>query len=125
MVLVDSSVWVSFLQSGGEPQLTQLLDLNEVCMHDMVLGEVAMGSSEQRKNALHLLPLLPPIGVASHTDAMKLVNKHQFYGRGIGYVDAHLLTSAVLLPGTLLWTRDKRLLAAATQLGIAFEALAH
>ena len=125
MVLVDSSVWVSFLQSGGEPQLAQLLDLNEVGMHDMVLGEVAMGSNEQRKNALVLLPLLPSIEVASHIDAMKLADKHQLYGRGIGYVDVHLLTSAVLRPGTQLWTRDKRLLAAAEQLGVAFDALAH
>ena len=105
--------------------LTQLLNLNEVCMHDMVLGEIAMGSNEQRKNALKLLPLLPSMEVASHTDVMKLVDKHQLYGRGIGYVDAHLLTSAVLRPGTQLWTRDKRLQAAATHLGIAFEALAH
>ena len=125
MVLVDSSVWVSFLQSGGEPQLAQLLDLNEVGMHDMVLGEVAMGSIEQRKNALVLLPLLPSIEVASHIDAMKLADKHQLYGRGIGYVDVHLLTSAVLRPGTQLWTRDKRLLAAAAHLGIAFDALSH
>ena len=125
MILVDSSVWVSFLQSGGEPQLAQLLDLNEVGMHDMVLGEVAMGSNEQRKNALVLLPLLPSIEVASHIDAMKLVDKHQLYGRGIGYVDVHLLTSAVLRPGTKLWTRDKRLLAAAAHLGIAFDALPH
>ena len=125
MVLVDSSVWVSFLQSGGEPKLVQLLDLNEVRMHDMVFGEVAMGSIEQRKNALVLLPLLPLMVVASHSEVMKLVDQHQLYGRGVGYVDVHLLTSVVLLPGTLIWTRDKRLLAAAKQLGVAFESLAH
>ncbi len=125
MVLVDSSVWVSFLQSGGEPKLVQLLDLNEVRMHDMVFGEVAMGSVEQRKNALLLLPLLPLMEVASHSEVMKLVDQHQLYGRGVGYVDVHLLTSVVLLPGTLIWTHDKRLLAAAKQLGVAFESLAH
>ena len=125
MVLVDSSVWVSFLQSGGEPKLVQLLDLNEVRMHDMVFGEVAMGNIEQRKNALVLLPLLPLMAVASHSEVMKLVDQHQLYGRGVGYVDVHLLTSVVLLPGTLIWTRDKSLLAAAKQLGVAFESLAH
>ena len=125
MVLVDSSVWVSFLQSGGEEKLVQLLDLNEVRMHEMVFGEVAMGSIEQRKNALVLLPLLPLMAVASHSEVMKLVDQHQLYGRGVGYVDVHLLTSVVLLPGTLIWTRDKRLLAAAKQLGVAFESLAH
>lgn len=125
MVLVDSSVWVSFLQSGGEPKLVQLLDLNEVRMHDMVFGEVAMGSIEQRKNALVLLPLLPLMAVASHSEVMKLVDQHQLYVRGVGYVDAHLLTSVVLLPGTLIWTSDKRLLAVAKQLGVAFESVAH
>ena len=125
MVLVDSSVWVSFLQSGGEEKLVQLLDLNEVRMHEMVFGEVAMGSIEQRKNALVLLPLLPLMAVASHSEVMKLVDQHQLYGRGVSYVDVHLLTSVVLLPGTLIWTRDKPLLAAAKQLGVAFDALAH
>ena len=110
MVLVDSSVWVSFLQSGGEEKLVQLLDLNEVRMHEMVFGEVAMGSIEQRKNALVLLPLLPLMAVASHSEVMKLVDQHQLYGRGVSYVDVHLLTSVVLLPGTLIWTRDKPLL---------------
>lgn len=125
MILIDSSVWVSFLQSGGEPQLVQLLGLNEVLMHNMVLGEVAMGSKEQRKKALDLLPLLPAIQVAEHAEVMRLVDKHQLCGRGVGYVDVHLLAAAVLQPGTLLWTHDKRLRSAATLLGIAFESLAH
>ena len=125
MVLIDSSVWVSFLQSGGELQLVQLLGLNEVLMHDMVQGEVAMGSKEQRKNALALLPLLPTLMVADHLEVMRLVDKHMLYGQGVGYVDAHLLTAAVLRPGTLFWTRDKRLGKAATLLGISFESLAH
>ena len=49
MVLIDLSVWVSFLQSGGELQLVQLLGLNEVLMHDMVQAEIAMGSTEQQQ----------------------------------------------------------------------------
>ena len=125
MVLIDSSVWVSFLQSGGEPHLVQLLGLNEVLMHDMVQGEVAMGSKEQRMNALTLLLLLPSLMVADHSEVMRLVDKHMLYGQGVGYVDAHLLTAAVLRPGTLFWTRDKRLSKAATLLGISFESLAH
>lgn len=125
MVLVDSSIWVSFLQSGVEPELVQLLNLNQVPMHDMVFGEIALGSQSQRKSAIQLLPLLPTIDVASHAEVMLLIDKHQLYGCGIGYVDVHLLTSAVLHPGTQLWTRDKRLLAAAHQLGLAFDARAH
>lgn len=94
-------------------------------MHEMVLGEVAMGSEDQRKNALELLPLLPMAQVASHQEAMALVDQHRLYGRGVGYVDVHLLTSAVLQTGVRLWTRDKRLRAAAEQLGVAFMPVLH
>lgn len=125
MVLIDSSVWVDFLQSGHEPQLVQLLGLQEVLMHEMVLGEVAMGSEDQRKNALQLLPLLPMAQVADHGEVMALVDRHRLYGRGVGYVDVHLLATAVLEPGTLVWTRDKRLRAAAEQLGVAFTPVLH
>ena len=76
MVLVDSPLWVSFLQSGDEPKLAQLLDLNEVGRHDMAFGEVAMGSYEQQKNTLVLLPLLPLTEVASHADVKKLADEH-------------------------------------------------
>ena len=89
-------------------------------MHEMVFGEVALGSENQRKNALQLLPLLPMAQVAQHCEVMALVEKHRLYGRGVGYVDIHLLSAALLQTGTRLWTRDKRLLAAAEQLGVAF-----
>ena len=89
-------------------------------MHEMVFGEVALGSENQRKNALQLLPLLPTAQVADHFEVLAMVEKHRLYGRGVGYVDVHLLTAALLKPGTHLWTRDKRLQAAAEQLGVAF-----
>ena len=125
MVLIDSSIWVDFLKSGGQPQLAQLLSFQQVLMHEMVLGEVAMGSKQQRENALELLPFLPTAQVASHLEVMALVDRHHLYGRGVGYVDMHLLTAAVLLPGTTLWTHDKRLQAAASQLGVAFTKTLH
>ena len=125
MVLIDSSVWVDFLKSGGQPQLVQLLGLQQVLMHEMVLGEVAMGSKQQRENALEFLPFLPMAQVASHLEVMALVDRHHLYGRGVGYVDMHLLTAAVLLPGTTVWTHDRRLQAAASQLGVAFTKTLH
>ena len=125
MVLIDSSVWVDFLKSGGQPQLAQLLSFQQVLMHEMVLGEVAMGSKQQRENALELLPFLPTAQVASHLEVMALVDRHHLYGRGVGYVDMHLLTAAVLVPGTTLWTHDRRLQAAASQLGVAFTKMLH
>ena len=94
-------------------------------MHEMVFGEVALGSENQRKNALQLLPLLPMAQVAQHVEVMALIEKHRLYGRGVGYVDIHLLTAALLQPGTRLWTRDQRLQAAAEQLGVAFIPVLH
>lgn len=117
---MDSSVWVSFLQQGGDPFLARLLMAQQVAMHDMVRGEVSMGSARQRQTALELLPELPALPVAAHAEVMLLVDQHRLYGKGVGYVDAHLLTAVMLVPGILLWTKDKRLHAAAEQLGIAF-----
>ena len=120
MVLIDSSVWVDFLRSGGQPQLAQLLALQQVLMHEMVLGEIAMGSKQQRENALELLPFLPMAQVASHFEVMALVDRHHLHGKGLGYVDVHLLAAALLQPGTRLWTIDEQLVAAARQVGVAF-----
>ncbi len=120
MVLIDSSVWVDFFKSGGQPQLAQLLGSQQVLMHEMVLGEVAMGTKQQRENALELLPFLPMAQVASHFEVMALVERHRLHGKGLGYVDAHLLAAALLQPGTCLWTIDERLQAVADQLAVAF-----
>ena len=109
----------------GQPQLAQLLGSQQMLMHEMVLGEVAMGSKRQRENALELLPFLPMAQVASHLEAMALVDRHQLYGSGVSYGGVHLLTAAVLQPGTRLWTHDKRLQAAAEQLGVAFTNTLH
>ena len=125
MVVVDSSVWVSFLRSGNEPQLVQLLGLLQVLMHEMVLGEVAIGGSMQIQSALELLPWLTMVQVPSHAEVMTLVDKHQLYGCGVGYVDVHLLTAAVLQPGVQLWSHDKPLRAAAKRLGLAFKSPVH
>ena len=100
MVLVDSSVWVSYLQQGAEPMLARLLADQQVVMHEMVQGEVSMGSARQRQTALELLPELPTLPVAAHAEVMLLVDEHRLYGRGMGCVDVHLLTAALLLPGT-------------------------
>jgi predicted nucleic acid-binding protein len=124
VVLVDSSVWITYLQSGQQ-RLTQLLADQQVLMHEMVMGEVAMGSAQQRALAFEMLPFLPLAQNASHFEVMELVDMHSLYGRGVGYIDVHLLTAAMLQPGVRLWTLDKRLHAAAQLLGIAFSDVLH
>jgi predicted nucleic acid-binding protein len=124
MVLIDTSIWVDYIRLGNE-QLAQLLRQDQVLMHDMVLGEIACGSLQQRADRLAVLTELPRIDSAEHNEVMRFIDKNQLHGCGIGYVDNHLLAAVKLRLGTKLWSRDKRLAAAAQRLGLAFATEVH
>lgn len=89
----------------------------------MVIGELALGSVSKRRAVLDNLSRLPPLTVATHDEVMHLVEQRSLFGQGLSLVDAHLLTSVLLSPGAELWTRDKKLRAAAVHLGVAFAEL--
>lgn len=116
MILVDTSVWVDHLR-GGDPELTRLLHSGRVVGHPWVLGELALGQLVQRSTVLGLLQGLPQGTVATADEVLTLIDRLQLGGTGLGYVDVHLLASTRLSPGTRLWTRDRRLAAAALQAG--------
>jgi predicted nucleic acid-binding protein len=118
MILVDTTLWVDHL-SKTNPTLSALLTNNEVLMHPFVFGELAMGYLRDRDKTLHLLRRLPEMLQARESEVLTLVGRAGLFGTGIGYTDAHLLTSVRLMPGTQLWTRDKRLAQAAGRLGLA------
>ena len=118
MILVDSSVWIDHLR-GGDGALTALLERNGVLAHPFVIGELALGSLRQRDVILAALQDLPLAVVADNAETLGFITRHSLHGRGIGYIDAHLLASARLTAGSTLWTRDKRLRAIAVELGIA------
>jgi len=88
-------------------------------MHPFVVGEIACGSLADRALILELLQQLPSAIVAEPDEVLGYVERHKLYGKGLGYVDIHLLASAAI-EGTKLWTRDKRLRAAVQELGCAF-----
>jgi len=115
MILVDTSVWVDHLRRGEET-LAALLDEARVLMHPFVIGEIACGVLSERSLTLELLGNLPAAILAESEEVLAFVEQHRLYGRGIGYVDAHLLASVALMPGSALWTRDRRLQAAAAGL---------
>lgn len=123
MILVDTSVWVDHLRSG-EPRLAAQLEAGQVCVHDFVIGELACGSLRARASVLGLLAAMPRAGRAEEDEVLALIEGRQLMGRGIGYVDAHLLASA-LIAHARLWSRDRRLAVIAAELGIAFSELAH
>jgi len=107
-VLVDTSVWVDYLRSG-DSEMTNLLNSNRVVMHPMIIGELACGYLNNRKSLLALWSSLNSVPSASHNEVLYFIEHHQLMGKGIGYVDAHLLASVSLTTSTSLWTLDKRL----------------
>jgi len=120
MLLVDTSVWVDHFRQGI-PLLDDLLNAGEVATHPFVIGELACGNLKNRSEILALLSSLPSVKVANHPEAMHLVDAQSLSGTGIGWIDVHLL-SAALLNRMPLWTRDRKLHAAAKVLGIAGKA---
>jgi predicted nucleic acid-binding protein len=120
MILVDSSVWIDHLRAG-EPALVELLNSGRVLAHPFVIGELACGNLKNRKAVLSLLQDLPATPVATDEEVLFFIERHGLMGKGIGYVDAHLLAATSLAGTARLWTRDKRLGAVATSMGLAFE----
>lgn len=119
MILVDTSVWVDHLRHGDEG-LSALLNNCQVLMHPFVLGELACGNLRQRAEVLSLLKDLPRATVASDEEVLFYIERHELMGRGIGYVDAHLMAAVALDGAARLWTRDKRLQTLAGAHGLAY-----
>ena len=119
MILVDTSVWIDHLHAG-EPELSEALEGGGVLMHPFVLGELACGNLENRAEVLQLLGHLPQAPTAKDPEALDFIECRVLMGRGIGYIDVHLLASVALDGAARLWTRDRRLAAAAKELDLAF-----
>jgi predicted nucleic acid-binding protein len=103
VILVGTPVWIEHLRLASAI-LSELLDDGEVLVHPFVLGELALGNLRRRDEILRELQNLPQANGASHREALQLVDREALLGRGIGYVDAHLLAAARLTGGTKLWT---------------------
>ena len=116
MTLADTSVWVEHLRHGV-PEFEQLLRAGEVAVHPFVAGELALGHLLRRDEILRLLDALPQTLLATHAEVLALVRERRLSGSGLGYVDAHLLASA-LLSGCPILTRDRTLATQARRLGI-------
>ena len=118
MILVDTSVWVGHLRAHDH-ELARLIDANAVYAHSYIIGEIALGQRRQREIVLRSLQALPKATVASDAEVFGFLSIHALFGRGVGYVDVCLLAAASVTPNTWLWTRDKKLGAVASELGLA------
>ncbi len=119
MILADTSVWIDHMRSENK-QLTVRLRDDQVLMHPMVIGELACGNLPNREETLTDLMKLPIPPVATDDEVLFFIERHRLMGRGIGYIDAHLLASVEMSDSALLWTLDRRLRDAATELSIAY-----
>jgi predicted nucleic acid-binding protein len=115
-MLVDTSVWVDHFRHDDH-RLKILLLRAQVQSHPFVIGELACGSLRRRSEVLSLLQSLPAVPVASNNEALEFIERNNLMGRGIGWVDVHLLASASFA-GIPVWTRDRRLAGVARLLGL-------
>lgn len=122
MILVDTSVWVDHLRAGDKA-LAALLDAVMVLTHPFVIGELALGNLRQREIVLSALSDLPHATIATDAEVLHFIERHALFGRGVGYVDAHLLAATRLTAGAELWTNDRRLRGVAAELGLAVATL--
>jgi len=118
MILVDTSVWVDFFRRGGG-ELGALLNANTVLVHPFIIGELACGNIKNRNEVLGNLNRLPLAVVASDEEVLSFIDNHELMGRGVGYLDLHLLASVHLSENARIWTRDRKLAAAAAALSIS------
>jgi predicted nucleic acid-binding protein len=124
LILVDTSVWVDHFRRG-DAGLVDLLERSIVIMHPFVVGEIACGSLQDRESILELLQDLPAAAVAEGDEVLGFIESHVLHGKGIGYVDVHLLASVALTEGAKIWTRDKKLRLVAQMIGCAYHDTAH
>lgn len=121
MVLVDSSVWIRFLY-GQDPyahRVRELVEADEAAGHELVYGELLIGDPGGRQAFLGRYSILSQAPLVSHAQVVELVRHRRLHGRGLSWIDVHLLAAA-LVSGFELWTADAPLAAVAREIGIAY-----
>jgi len=117
MILVDTSVWIDHLRNNNEI-LTNQLKLGNVLIHPLIIGELACETMKNRAQILHLFNQLQFCTEASYLETLSFLENNKLMGRGIGFIDIHLLASTALTQNAALWTFDKQLNKASSQLNL-------
>ena len=116
-VLVDTNIWIDHLRKT-EPVLVDLLERDQVCVHQSVITELALGNLKDWSVFLKALERLMIVRNVDDHGVRHFVEERRLWGRGLSAVDVVLLASVVVTPGVSLWTRDKRLRQAARDVGV-------
>lgn len=118
MVIVDTSVWIDYFRHGSG-RLAGLLSENTILIHAFVVDELALGNLKNRSDVLQLLEKLPKSVHASNEEVLYFVEKERLYGKGLGFIDVHLLASA-RLSRARLWSMDRALVKQAHAMDLVF-----
>ncbi|MGV2186621.1 type II toxin-antitoxin system VapC family toxin [Rhizobium rhizogenes] len=116
MILADTSIWIDHFRHA-DAELRRIIEDDQLLCHPSVIGELALGSLRDRDNVIAFLAAQRGAVVATHDEVMIMIDRHGIFSMGVGYTDAHLLASVLLDHKASLWTRDKRLRAAAEKAG--------
>jgi predicted nucleic acid-binding protein len=116
VILADTSIWIDHFRHV-DAELRRIIEDDQLLCHPIVIGELALGSIRDRSNVMVFLAAQRGAVVATHDEVMMMIDQHGIFSMGIGYTDAHLLASVLLDQRAALWTRDKRLRAAAEKAG--------
>ena len=123
-VLVDTSVWVDHFRLGNDA-LVELLKLDLVMAHPLIVGEIACGTPPIRIQTLSDLNGLQQTQQVSVREVLEFIERERLFGLGCGLVDLMLLASALMMPGVELWTLDQRLSALAERFGVLYRPIIH
>ncbi|WFU51192.1 type II toxin-antitoxin system VapC family toxin [Sinorhizobium terangae] len=124
MILADTSIWIDHFRHT-DPELRKIIEEDRLLCHPAVIGELALGSLRDRTSVIAFLTAQREALVATHDEVVMMIDRHAIFSMGIGYTDAHLLASVLLDQRVVLWTRAKRLRAAAEKAGASLHTPAH
>jgi predicted nucleic acid-binding protein len=116
VILADTSIWIDHFRRV-DAELRRIIEDDRLLCHPCVIGELALGSLRDRRSVMAFLAAQREAVVATHDEIMTMIDHHGIFSMGIGYTDAQLLASVLLDQRAALWTRDKRLRAAAEKAG--------
>ncbi len=119
MIIADTSIWVQHFRRGL-PNFKKILFDGRICMHPVVLGELAVSNLASRARVLAALKILPRTKIATQEECLDFIENHSLYGHGVGWNDVQLIVAA-RISGNRLWSLDHRLSKAAVGLGVAFQ----
>jgi hypothetical protein len=118
MILIDTSVWIGHFRASNAT-LAGVLEEGLALIHPFVIGELACGKLRNRARILANLNALPCAVSATHDEVLRLIEDRKLWGSGLGWIDAHLVASA-LVTRCRFWTLDRKLNRAASAAGVEF-----